>query len=134
VDILLTREIDIFVELLDRAKMSNDFGADYFVSIHVNSATDLGANGFETYVWSGAVSQGTLDKQEVIHAEIMNFLGPMHGIVDRGKKTANLSVLRNTEAQAALIEFLFISNEKENALLRQDLFLSELCGSNGNGG
>jgi N-acetylmuramoyl-L-alanine amidase len=127
VEILLTRETDTFVELLGRAKMSNDFGADYFVSIHVNSATNVQANGFETYVRPGPVSQGTLDKREVIHTEIMNFLGPMHRIVDRGKKTANLSVLRNTEAQATLIEFLFISNAKENALLRQDLFLSELA-------
>lgn len=54
VEILLTRDTDTFVELPDRAKMSNDFGADYFVSTHINSATSAQANGFETYVWSGA--------------------------------------------------------------------------------
>ncbi len=43
---------------------------------------------------------------------------------DRGVKTKNLAVLRNTTMPSALVELAFISNPEEEQLLQQDYFLN----------
>jgi N-acetylmuramoyl-L-alanine amidase len=37
IDVLLTRESDVFVELYRRCEIANTWDADYFVSVHLNS-------------------------------------------------------------------------------------------------
>ena len=39
-DVRFTRMSDKYVSLGDRVEFANNFGADYFLSIHVNSASD----------------------------------------------------------------------------------------------
>jgi N-acetylmuramoyl-L-alanine amidase len=58
----------------------------------------------------------------------MNYLAQV-GIHDRGKKRANYAVLRETKMPAILLENLFITNEKENKLLKDDTFLDNLAGA-----
>ena len=41
----------IAADLRKRAQTANDWGADYFISIHTNSSLDPAVNGFETYVY-----------------------------------------------------------------------------------
>ena len=38
-------------DLTNRARMANEWGADWFVSIHTNSSVNPAANGFEAYVY-----------------------------------------------------------------------------------
>lgn len=45
------------------------------------------------------------------------------GLTDRGVKTANLAMLRETDMPAVLVEVGFISNPGEEALLRSEDFL-----------
>jgi N-acetylmuramoyl-L-alanine amidase len=49
INVVYTRDSDVFVELDDRAKIANKNKADLFVCIHAN-AGDASANGSETYV------------------------------------------------------------------------------------
>lgn len=46
----LTRDSDVFLELHERSTIANKRGADLFVSIHANSASNSDAHGTETYV------------------------------------------------------------------------------------
>lgn len=46
----MTRDIDEFIELEDRAPYAKNYGADIFVSIHFNSAVSSSARGTETFV------------------------------------------------------------------------------------
>lgn len=57
IHVLLTREDDTFVPLGRRARVANEARADLFVSIHANAATRPGAEGFETYFLSAAVTE-----------------------------------------------------------------------------
>ncbi len=41
----LTRSTDVYIDLSQRARLANNWGADYFVSIHINAG---GGTGFET--------------------------------------------------------------------------------------
>ena len=40
IEVRFTRISDKYVSLGDRVKLANEYGADYFVSIHVNSCSD----------------------------------------------------------------------------------------------
>ncbi|QQK78497.1 SH3 domain-containing protein [Salicibibacter cibi] len=112
VDVMMPRTTDEFIELEDRAAMANDWGADYFVSVHNNSFNGS-ANGFESYIFNGNVSSTTIEKQEEVHQYIANELDA----TDRGMKTANFSVLRNTTMPAILLELLFIDNATDAEML-----------------
>ena len=50
VKVVLTRDTDVFLELWERTRISNDNHANLFVSIHCNSATNTSATGTETFV------------------------------------------------------------------------------------
>ncbi|MCS7250807.1 MAG: N-acetylmuramoyl-L-alanine amidase, partial [candidate division WOR-3 bacterium] len=75
-DVILTRNNDIFLSLGERAKIANDNKADIFISIHCNSTPKKNsyACGFEVYFlseartdWERAVAQA---ENEVIKYEI----------------------------------------------------------------
>jgi N-acetylmuramoyl-L-alanine amidase len=120
----LTRWDDRFIDLSERAEMANQRGADLFISIHNNAATPT-ANGFESFIHDNAGSK-TANYQNVLHKHIMDYLS-RYNIRDRGKKRADFAVLRNTKMSAILLENLFITNEKENKLLRDNEFLDGLA-------
>lgn len=109
----LTRYTDIFLNLSERARMANKWGADYFISLHNNSAVNRNATGFETFIYNGKVSEKTVNFQKFVHDEIAKHIG----IRDRGKKRANFAVLRETKMPAVLIEYAFISNIEDETIL-----------------
>ena len=119
VTVLYTRTSDTFVELSTRASMANKVNADFFISIHANSATSRDAQGIETYVY---VKDGKTDK---LASEVQSALVQANKLLDRGVKIGNLAVLRETTMPAILIELAFISNPTEEALLNQTTFLDQ---------
>lgn len=102
----MTRMDDTFVSLSERANRANAWGADAFISIHCNSG---GGQGFESYRYSGTSDSRTIAFQNAVHDHVMGFYR-QHGIVDRGKKSANYAVLRETRMIAVLTENLFMDN------------------------
>ena len=102
----LTRTTDTKIELSDRAKIANKDGADAFVSIHVNAGG--GKGGFETFRYTKA-SKNSERLQDIIHASTFGAVVAKESTtIDRGKKTGNLAVLRETNMPAVLVECLFI--------------------------
>ncbi len=128
VEVLLTRAKDETVSLQKRCELANNWGADFFLSDHTNAG---GGTGFESYRLPGAYAS-TVQKQSAIHNEIMTFLKG-YGIRDRGLKTANLHVLRETKMSAVLIECLFIDHPKDAALLKQATFQNGLADATARG-
>jgi len=122
-EVELTREDDRFLELSERAQKANNARAELFVSIHINSSAGAIGGGFESYRYNGTTSPATIAAQNQIHAAIMG-----SGIFDRdrGKKTANFAVLRETAMIAVLTENGFINNPQDAAILRQDANLQRI--------
>jgi len=108
----LSRFNDIFVPLIDRANKANQYNADIFVSIHLNSSANKTASGIETLVYK---NQGVNNKLATI---IQNELINSTNATNRGiKERPDLVVLNSTKMPAVLVEVGFVSNEKEKDLL-----------------
>ena len=118
VEVILTCGDDYDLPLQQRCDIANQNKADYFVSIHANAyGTDWNdARGWEVFV----VGKGGRAEElaETIHEYSIAELG----LKDRGVKTANFYVLRNTNMPAVLIEHGFYTNKTECALLKDSDF------------
>jgi N-acetylmuramoyl-L-alanine amidase len=130
VDVLMSRESDVFLSLDERTQKANIWGADVLVSVHINSATTTSARGFETFRWTN-VDSGTMAFQNVMHNEILRAMGG--SVSDRGKKSANFHMLRESKMKAVLTENLFISNSADANLLKDDDFLDKIATGHVNG-
>src|SRR5690625_7104248 len=98
VSVKLSRTTDKTVSLSERTNEANQWGADYFLSIHLNAGK---GTGFESYIHSSLSSSSkTAKRRSKIHEEVMN----TNQLKDRGKKSANLHVLRETQMSAVLTE------------------------------
>lgn len=126
VQILLSRDTDTYLTLNQRTDEANQWGADAFVSIHINSATDPSARGFESYIYP-TTGPDTISFQNVMHQEITKQISGYLGFTDRGKKRQNFHVLRESHMKALLSENLFISNTADATLLKSDQFLSSVA-------
>ena len=126
VETMLSRSKDAYLSLDQRTDQANQWGADAFLSVHINSATDQSARGFETYIYptSGA---DTISFQNVMHEEITKQISSYLGFRDRGKKRSNFHVLRESNMKALLTENLFISNIADVTLLKTDQYLSSIA-------
>ncbi len=104
IEVFLTRSTDVFLELEERTDMMNKLGVDALVSVHCNAGGGMG--GFESYRYTKA-SANAVKLQDSIHKELMVQLSPF-GVRDRGQKTKNLHMVRESKMPAALTENLFI--------------------------
>ena len=100
----LTRTDDTFVSLSGRAAFANDRGVDRFISIHSNAFSDPSANGTETFSYSEGTNSANL--RDRIQEELL----AAWNRTNRGSKTANFAVLRETAMPAVLSELAFITN------------------------
>lgn len=125
VDVRMTRETDTYITLNDRAQFANQLHADYFISLHHNAS---GGEGFESYVYLGTQDGPTGTYQRIIHDEIMAYLSKL-GVKNRGRKTANFAVLRETQMPAILLENLFVDEEHDASLLKNSAIIDEFTKS-----
>ena len=111
-----SRTEDVTVSLAQRARMANDWGADYFISIHCNSNENPVFKGTSTYCFR-------LDTVAARLAQSVNTaLVAAIDTLDLGIMTANFAVLRRTAMPANLVETAFLSNPEEAALLAEPVF------------
>ncbi|WP_078557167.1 N-acetylmuramoyl-L-alanine amidase [Bacillus alkalicellulosilyticus] len=119
VEVSMSRNSDMFVSLSHRASRANNWGADYFVSVHVNAGE---GTGFESFIHTSQASR-TVQLQRIMHSTIINEIE----VRDRGRKTANFVVLRETAMPAILTENLFIDNPNDAQLLSDSTFLNRIA-------
>ena len=111
------------VILPDRAKFAKTVGADAFISLHMNSASNSSANGTEVYYsvsnnsssFSGITSKTMAN---LFRSQLLEDLGTKN----RGTKTAGYYVIKNNSVPAILIELGFISGSSDFSRLTSENF------------
>ena len=98
--------------LAARVRDANNWGANYFISLHANASTIPTATGTEGYVYS----LNSLARP--LAEDIIEGISEATGIPDRGVfARPSLYVLRRTAMPATLIEMGFITTQSEAELM-----------------
>ncbi|MBH0164076.1 SH3 domain-containing protein [Fictibacillus sp. 7GRE50] len=117
--VIMTRSTDVFIELGNRAQVSNKNYADAFISIHYNSfpVSTSSPNGLESYYYN--YNKDYFLAKSIHDSMTGNTIGLMK---NRGVKYGNLSVLRNNYRPAALLELGFLSDPLDERLVLKDSY------------
>lgn len=114
------------VPLKTRTDYANSIKADCFISIHANAAGNgkdwNSAEGIETYVYPSASS-----KAKSLAEKVQTNMIVATGLKNRGVKTANFHVLRETKMASILVECGFMTNKQEAKLLHSETY-RKACG------
>lgn len=134
VNVMLTRDRDITMSLEERCWRADRYGADVFVSIHLNASRNPMISGIETFIVpaSGYPATGELEQNmasskrkdcsgnrfdgaNIVLAQYLQTGLLAHtGAADRGIRRARFYVIRNANSPAALVECGFLSNRGES--------------------
>lgn len=117
ITVIFTRNGEERVSINKRIEIANYSKTDYFVSIHINSATNPLATGTETFAYAKGV-----EGDRLAHSIQRNLVQAI-GLADRGVKYNSLQVVRDTTMPACLVEVAFINNPAEEKLLKDVEFL-----------
>lgn len=110
-DVEYTRTDDVYDSPSQKARIANESGADFFVSIHRNSSpTPNQYNGVQTLVYDNSGIKQTM--AENVNKELEKVGYRNINVPAR----PNLTVLRRTQMPAILVEAGFINSDTDNQL------------------
>lgn len=129
IEVKMSRSSDTTKSLSKRSSEANAWGADFYLAIHINSGSSS-AQGYEDFIYNNLSSTSkSAQYQDIIHAEVLK----MNQLKDRGQKTANFHVLRESNMPALLSENGFISNDHDAALMKQSSWIQKVAQGHVNG-
>lgn len=132
VKVYMTRSDDTFIALGDRTALAKNWGADVFVSIHINSVIDAAVTGAEVWYPNPTGNLDIHNEGAYLAQKILDQLGVL-GLNKRGIKYKNYSdasenvnigdadyyaVIRNAKANGfpgVIVEHAFVSNPSDAA-------------------
>lgn len=115
INVVYTRTNDIYETPFKKATDANNFGADYFVSIHRNSSERNNQySGVETLVYKDSGIRSEMANNINKQLEQVGFTNL--GVTER----PNLVVLKRTNMPAVLVEVGFINTDSDNALFDKE--------------
>lgn len=110
-DVIYTRTDDVYDSPVQKARIGNESGADFFVSIHRNSSPAPNQyNGVQTLIYNDTGLKATM--AENVNNELEKVGYRKINVVER----PDLAVLRRTRMPAVLVEAGFINSDEDNNL------------------
>ena len=121
VQVIMTRETDSFPSLEERCDIANNANADYFISLHRNSAT----NGKGVEIWINNEAHGDIVMDKLLAEYIMEWLEKVGISNNRGvqkglrnshvtAESENFYVNRYTNMPSCLVEMGFMTSAEDN--------------------
>ncbi|MDJ1170503.1 N-acetylmuramoyl-L-alanine amidase [Roseofilum sp. BLCC_M154] len=126
VQVVLTRDREVEIDLAPRVNLAERVNANLFVSIHANaiSMSRPDVNGVETYYYNSGARLA-----QAIQGSILRSI-PM---TDRGVKSARFYVLRRTSMPSVLVETGFVTGAQDAPRLATPAFRSQMAQAIANG-
>ena len=122
VQVVMSRETDVMLDLADICKICNDNWCDLFVSIHRDSVSG-DVSGFEACVHSTMPEMDTVLAQNILanlkDVGISNDRGIVYGFTN--DRTQNYHVNADTACPSVLMEMGFITSPTDNKLFDEHL-------------
>ncbi len=103
--------------LRERVRMANEWPANYFISIHVNSNPNPAINGTEVYLYEFGTQANWMAQQ--IMTGITQIVGTRNNGIRLNK---SLYVLRRTTMPSLLVELAYITNTSDAQKLRDNQY------------
>ena len=117
VNVMYTRQSDVYPTLDERVDMANNNNVDYMLSIHINGSPNSAVSGTETHIHNYD-AKSSYKWAQLIEKQFTSRAGRK----SRGVKTAadighSLQVLKHTKMPTVLVECGFITNTSEGRYL-----------------
>lgn len=121
-NVKLSRTADVDVSDATRVSSANSWGAERYIRIGINAASNTSANGTETYYRNG--NQISFSLATSVNDRIVQALG----LTNRGVKpgTSSMYELFNSNAPAIRTYPSFITNPQEEARLKDNAYLEKI--------
>ena len=113
INIVLTRDNDEFVTLIERAEYINSLEPEFVISIHVNSSKDIEKSGTEIFV---SDSNTENKKSDELAKKLKSAFKNQSASIKKG----DLYLLKKVNYPIAILEIGFLSNENDRKLLTSD--------------
>ncbi|MGH9408758.1 MAG: N-acetylmuramoyl-L-alanine amidase [Vicinamibacterales bacterium] len=101
VEVIMTRDSDVFIPLQERTEIANRENADLFLSIHANASRSAQAHGIETYFLNFAMNP---EAEAVAARENASSGQPMHSLPDIVKAIALNNKINESRDFAAMVQ------------------------------
>ncbi|MBR2262816.1 MAG: N-acetylmuramoyl-L-alanine amidase [Firmicutes bacterium] len=128
IDVVLTRDNDVFVELADRVALANNRDADLFVNIQcASNEEDPEANGLGVLYCDS--EEETARGKESLHIgmKISEAAADALGLKDRGVRKEMMEVLYETQMPAISIKLGYLTNEKDLSILTDEVLQDRMA-------
>lgn len=112
-NVFMVREDDKFVDLYDRVKFSQDNDSDIFISVHNNALPD----NLAALKSSGSSIFYFYPQSKELATKLLMAITKDLPMDDDRVRQASFAVVRNTQSQSVLVEFGYLINPVDNALL-----------------
>ncbi|MEQ9186283.1 MAG: N-acetylmuramoyl-L-alanine amidase [Cryomorphaceae bacterium] len=123
-DVVVTRDGDAFVPLAQRIDSINSNEKELLISLHLNAADKEDVRGLEMFIPNDSHPHHALSKQFGNHlGRVLN----EEAVLNRGMKTADFYVLKNSARPSILVELGFMSSDKDLELLKTESYQNELA-------
>lgn len=103
-------------ELQARVNVAEKYNSDLFLSLHINSSVNKSVGGFSSYYYPKT------DNDLKIAKTIQDKFAKNFGVDNLGVRQANFYVVKRCSMPATLLEMCFISNPKEEKLMKSKWF------------
>lgn len=124
-NVIMTRNGDYFVSLDERARISNSYNTDAFISLHYDSFSAVPVSGVTTYYNS--------DSDAALASSLNSTLSSTVSLPSRGTQHAGYKVLENTNAPSVLIELGYITNPHDVTVVQTGDYQSSVARAITNG-
>ncbi|GIO19121.1 hypothetical protein J18TS1_22210 [Oceanobacillus oncorhynchi subsp. incaldanensis] len=124
-NVIVTRNGDYFVSLDERARISNSYNTDAFISLHYDSFSAVPVSGVTTYYNS--------DSDTALASSLNSTLSSTVSLPSRGTQQAGYKVLENTNAPSVLIELGYITNPHDLTVVQTGDYQSSVARAITNG-